>query len=134
MEEIWSVQTILSGKPEWYLLTWGQESSSFLLQKSQQVEKTLTRHSRKDPDSNGHFVLGFSSLPLEQGIAWGKREILHASLQSTICSRSLLLKGGSTGLVDRGDNESTRCFGSAQNKTRKDSFQHSQTLHACWTP
>lgn len=52
MEEIWSVQTILSGKPEWYLLTWGQESSSFLLRKSQQGGNMLTSHSLKDPDSN----------------------------------------------------------------------------------
>lgn len=57
----------------------------------------------------------------------------------TVCNQpgfvagSLRLKGGSTGLVNREENESTGHFGLAQNKTRKDFFQHSLTLHGCWT-
>lgn len=93
-----------SGKPEWYLLTWGQESSTILLQKSQEGTNVLTSHSLKEPDSNGFHCAILFWFPL---VSHSKKKSREAKGESfmTVCNQpfvagSLRLKGGSKGLVN----------------------------------
>ena len=94
----------------------------------------LTSHSLKDAKSKG-FHCAIFWLPL---VSHSNKQLHEAKRKffMTVCSRScvsgpLRLKDGSAGLVCRGDEQSTKLSGSAQNKTRIHSFKHSQTLHAC---
>lgn len=81
----------------------------------------LTSHSLKDPERNGFHCAILFWFPL---VSPTNKELHEAKGKSfmTVCNQpfvegSLRLKGGSTGFVNRGDNESTGPVGSAQNET-----------------
>ena len=75
----------------------------------------LTSHSLKDPESNGFHCAILFWFPLA---SHSNKELHEAKGKSfmIVCSQpfvagSLRLKSGSTGLVNRGDNESIGHFG-----------------------